>query len=147
MATIQRFEDLSVWQEARVLTRTVYALTRRASFRQDQGLAVQSQRAAVSVMANVAEGFERKGNREFIAFLSIARASAGEVRSHLTVALDVGSVGPEDFSKVAEQTRIVMALIDGLIRYLKTVEHRGHRFKTAEPARPQTPNPKPHFRT
>lgn len=129
MATIRTFEDLESWQEARALVREVYALTATGPFRRDHGLRGQIERAAVSAMANVAEGFERKATREFVSFLGIARASAGEVRSHLYVALDTGRVTSDEFAAVAERTRVVIALIDGMVRYLKGVEHRGHRYR------------------
>ena len=84
--TIKYFEDLEVWQEARQLTRQVYRLTNNSKFSKDFGLSNQIQRAAVSIMSNVAEGFERGGNQEFIQFLYIAKGSCGEVRSQLYVA-------------------------------------------------------------
>jgi len=81
--TIKYFEDLEVWREARHLTRQVYQITQDATFSRDFGLRDQIRRAAVSVMSNIAEGFERGGNREFIQFLYVARGSCGEVRSQL----------------------------------------------------------------
>ena len=87
---VRRFEDLIAWQRARELTRRIYLATSDERFRRDFGLASQIQRAAVSSMANVAEGFDRKRSAEFHQFLSIAKASCAEVRSHLYVALDVG---------------------------------------------------------
>ena len=139
MAAIQTFEDLLSWQEARALVREVYALTASRAFQRDDGLRRQFQRAAVSTMANVAEGFERKATREFVSFLGIARASAGEVRSHLYVALDLQMVSQETFDAVAARTRTLISLIDGMIRYLKTVDHRGHRYAPYAP--PSNINP------
>jgi len=98
MAAITRFEELVAWQKARVLTQEVYAVSRSGSFAKDFGLSSQVQRAAVSVMANIAEGFERGGRAEFHQFLSTAKGSCAEVRSHLYVAADVGYLS-EDQAK------------------------------------------------
>jgi four helix bundle protein len=88
--TVQNFEDLNVWKQARQLTQEVYRLTKTEKFSRDFGLRDQIQRAAISVMSNIAEGFERGGNQEFGQFLYVAKASCGEVRSQLYVALDQG---------------------------------------------------------
>lgn len=87
---IEKFEDLIAWQKARELTRAIYEVTRMGAFAKDYGLSGQIQRAAVSVMSNIAEGFERGNPREFHQFLSIAKSSCAEVRSQLYVALDAG---------------------------------------------------------
>ena len=89
MSKIERFEELIAWQEARVLTLAIYRMSRQGSFAKDFGLSGQIQRAAVSTMSNIAEGFERGGRGEFHQFLSTAKGSCGEVRSQLYVALDV----------------------------------------------------------
>jgi four helix bundle protein len=89
MSTIKRFEDLEVWRDARKLVSCVYATTGKGSLSKDFGLKDQLQRAAVSIMSNIAEGFERGNRKEFIRFLVIAKASAGEVRSLAYVACDV----------------------------------------------------------
>ena len=85
---ISRFEDLDCWQQARELTRVTYALTRNSKFSKDYGLRDQMRRASVSIMANVAEGFSRKGDKEFGQFLFVAKSSAAELQSHVYVALD-----------------------------------------------------------
>ena len=90
MSKIEEFEDLIAWQKARELTRPIYEATRQGAFSKDYGLSGQIQRAAVSIMSNIAEGFERGNPREFHQFLSIAKASCAEVRSQLYVALDAG---------------------------------------------------------
>ena len=111
---IERFEDLIAWQRARELTRAIYDVTRSGTFARDFGLAGQIQRASVSVMSNIAEGFERNRPGEFHQFLSTAKGSCGEVRSQLYVALDVGHVyGPrfEELFACAEETgRIIGGL-------------------------------------
>src|SRR5215471_13174360 len=87
---ITKFEDLIAWQKARILTHEIYQATRSRDFARDYGLSSQIQRASVSVMSNIAEGFERGGRAEFHQFLSTAKGSCAEVRSQLYVALDVG---------------------------------------------------------
>src|SRR5215208_2039329 len=93
---IKNFEDLEIWKIARVLTRAIYQLTRNVKFAKDFALRDQIRRAAISVMSNVAEGFERGGNQEFIQFLYVAKASCGEVRSQLYVALDQSYVSQKE---------------------------------------------------
>lgn len=88
MALIQKFEDLEAWKISREVTREIYRISKNQSFARDFGLRDQICRASVSTMSNIAEGFERDGDKEFINFLSIAKASSGEVRSQLYVALD-----------------------------------------------------------
>ncbi len=94
MNTIKRFEDIIAWQKAREMTREIYTCTRAGAFTKDFGLRSQIQRASVSTMANIAEGFDRGGDKEFIQFLSNSKGSSGEVKSHLYVALDQGYVTP-----------------------------------------------------
>ena len=85
---IKNFEDLEIWKDARALTRAVYQLTSDPRFSKDFGLRDQIRRASVSIMSNIAEGFERGGNQEFIQFLYVAKGSCGEVRSQLYAAMD-----------------------------------------------------------
>lgn len=116
MATIQRFEDLIAWQKARQLTEGVYLMTREAPFARDIGLATQIQRAAVSVMSNIAEGFERGGRREFHQFLSTAKASCAEVRSQLYIARDVGYIDDDTFQRMMAAAEEVGRIVGGLRR-------------------------------
>lgn len=111
---IRRFEDLIAWQKARGLTRAVYAVCRQGPIGQDFGLSRQMQRAAVSVMSNIAEGFERGGRPEFHQFLSIAKASCAEVRSLLYVARDAGYLDNDRFSKLFGQAEEVARIVGGL---------------------------------
>ena len=115
---IERFEDIKAWQEARELTRLVYALTKRPAFAKDRGLSSQIQRAAVSVMANIAEGFDRRSRKDFKNFLNIALSSATEVKSHLYVTLDQGYVEQSDFDAAYEQCNQTARLIFGFMKYL-----------------------------
>ena len=114
MNKIERFEDFVAWQKARRLTSAIYLATRQGSFARDFGLAGQMQRAAVSIMSNIAEGFERGGPREFHQFLSVAKASCAEVRSHLYVAMDVGYLDEETFKQLMIQAEEVGQLVGGL---------------------------------
>ena len=95
---IERFEDLEVWQFSRVLVKEIYILTRSKELKNDFGLSSQIQRCSVSIMANIAEGFERKSKKEFLQFLFIAKASCGELRSHLYVLLDLEIITKEKFN-------------------------------------------------
>ena len=114
MARIERFEELLAWQKARVLTRLIYQATRKEAFSRDFGLSGQIQRAAVSMMSNVAEGFERGGRGEFHQFLSTAKASCAELRSQLYVALDVGYLNETEFDDLMTRAAEVAKIIGGL---------------------------------
>jgi four helix bundle protein len=116
---IERFEDIQGWQKARELTRRVYAATRGGEFARDYGLRDQIQRAAGSVMANIAEGFDAGSDVEFIRFLRYARRSASEVQSHLYVALDQGYVTQDQFNEIYQTATEARRLIGGFIRYLQ----------------------------
>jgi len=111
---IERFEDLMAWQKARKLTQVIYQVSRRGAFAKDFGLSGQIQRAAVSIMANIAEGFERGGRGEFHQFLSTAKASCAEVRSQLYVAFDVGYLDQAEFDHLLAQAEEVARIIGGL---------------------------------
>lgn len=111
---IRRFEELVAWQKARDLTKAIYEATRRGPFARDFELARQIQRAAVSVMSNIAEGFDRANRNEFSQFLSIAKGSCAEVRSQLYVALDIEHVDADEFeilrAKAEETSRVLGGL-------------------------------------
>ena len=119
---IEKFEDLIAWQKARELTREVYRVTRHGPFARDYGLSGQIQRAAVSIMSNIAEGFERGNPREFHQFLSIAKASCAEVRSQLYVALDAGYLDDAAFQELMRLARETGKVTGGL---RVSVERRG----------------------
>ena len=114
MSRIERFEDLIAWQKARELTIQIYRITRLGSFAKDFGLVGQIQRAAVSTMSNIAEGFERGGRGEFQQFLSIAKASCAEVRSQLYVALDIGYLDQATFNELMGKAEEVGRIVGGL---------------------------------
>ncbi|OVE74142.1 hypothetical protein BVX94_01415 [bacterium B17] len=115
---ILRFEDLRAWQLGRELSKRIYALTAGEQFSRDYGLRDQVQRAAVSVMTNVSEGFERGSNKDFVRFLFISRGSVGEVRSLLYVALDQGYIDDKVFKEITaiciESSRVTWGLIKSL---------------------------------
>ncbi len=119
MSPITRFEDINAWQEARELVKQIYSLTRRDPFIKDYGLRDQIQRAAISTMANIAEGFDCDSNAEFARFLGIARRSAVEVQSLLYASLDVGYITREEFHSCYEQTAKTKGLIGGFKRVVQ----------------------------
>jgi four helix bundle protein len=116
---ISRFEDIEAWQEARILVREVYALFKDC---RDFGFRDQVQRAAVSIMSNIAEGFDRHSNKEFLHFLGISRGSLAEVRSLAYAALDIGHLSGEGFQTVERRCERLNGLINGFIHYLKRHE-------------------------
>ena len=111
---IKRFEDLVAWQKARILAKEIYDVSRTGEFRHDYGLAGQIQRAAVSIMSNEAEGFERGSLGEFHQFLSTAKASCAELRSHLYVACDIGYLPGAGFATLLDQAEEVGRIVGGL---------------------------------
>lgn len=126
---IDKFEQLIAWQKARnlVLVREIYKMTKGPPLARDFALAGQLQRSAVSVMSNIAEGFERNRLAEFHQFLSVAKASCGEVRSHLYVALDVGYVTQSEFERLHNLAEEVGRVVGGLRMSVEKVK------RSAEP--------------
>ena len=120
MALIKKFEDIIAWQEARTLTNTVYQLTNSGPLAKDFGLRDQLQRAAVSAMTNIAEGFDCESKIEFARFLGIARRSAVEVQSLLYTALDIGYINEQTFKTEYQQAEKTKALIGGLKKSLRS---------------------------
>ena len=137
MATIQKFEDLIMWQKARLLTKEIYKMFqdlnnqgfKSLKFKQDRGLQDQIQRASVSVMSNIAEGFERGTKQEFLNYLYIAKGSAGEVRAQLYVALDAGYINEEMFKSLKFKAEECSKLLSNFIKGLKISEFRGLQYK------------------
>ncbi len=119
MALIKRFEDILAWQEARKLVNSIYQVTGEGAFARDFGLRDQIQRAGVSVMANIAEGFDCDSHAEFSRFLGFARRSAVEVQSLLYAALDVGHINEEAFKTMYARAEKTKALTGGLKHSLK----------------------------
>ena len=131
MATIKRFEDIEAWKKGRELRKAVYRYSRTGKFAADFALRDQIRRAAISITSNIAEGFERGGNREFIQFLGHSKGSCGEVRDQLYVALDEEYVSKEQFESLYNASLEVSRLIAGFIKYLQQSEIRGNKFKRA----------------
>jgi four helix bundle protein len=133
MATFERFEDIEAWQRGRRLVRSVYDMSGRGTFARDFALRDQARRAAISIVANIAEGFERGGTREFLQFLSMARGSAGELRAHLCLALDLGYLNDTEFRDFNEQCIHVSRMIARLMNYLRGTTIKGQKY--LEPSR------------
>ena len=114
MSGIEKFEDLIAWQKARELTRNIYKLSQHGAFSRDFGLSGQIQRASVSIVSNIAEGFERGRRKEFHQFLSTAKASCAEVRSQLYVAFDAGYIDQFTFDQILAQAEEVGRIVGGL---------------------------------
>lgn len=129
MSAFQRFEDIDAWQKARELTKAIYALSNDGQFARDFGLRDQIRRASVSIMSNIAEGFGRGGNKEFMQFLSTAKGSASEVQAQLYVALDAGYINQDQFQKLYSETEATARMIAGLLRYLQNSDFKGAKYK------------------
>jgi four helix bundle protein len=116
---IQRFEDLIVWQKAMSLSEAVYRATKEGPFSKDWGLRDQVLKAAVSIPSNIAEGYERQTTQEYIRFLTIAKGSAGEVRTQLILAGKLGYITPIETAALLEDCQEVSRMLEGLKRRLK----------------------------
>ena len=124
MSVFKTFEEINAWQNARVLVKDVYALTKCGDFCKDYGLKDQIQRAAVSICSNIAEGFERRGNKELINFLWIAKGSAAEVCSQLYNAMDLGYITDEQFKTMYDSSKQIGGMLFNLISSLSSDERR-----------------------
>ncbi|ADF50577.1 MAG: four helix bundle protein [Zunongwangia sp.] len=129
MATIKQFEDLEIWQKAREICRIVYETKKNTNLKNDFKLYNQLNGSSGSIMDNIAEGFERNGNREFIQFLSIAKASCGETRSQLYRAFDRGYLNDDDFEDFKTKVISLSRQINGFIDYLQKSDFKGTKFK------------------
>ena len=127
---ITRFEEIEAWQEARKLVKMIYSVINKSpKFRKDFRLVNQVQDAAVSSMSNIAEGFARRSNREFIQFLFISKSSAAEVQSQLYVALDQEYINQDDFEKIYNQAEVVSKMDSGFIKYLNSQLKQPNKLK------------------
>lgn len=129
MTTIERFEDIEAWQLAREMTKAIYAISNDGAFARDFGLRDQIRRASVSIMSNIAEGFERGGDKEFFQFVSLAKGSSGEVRAQLYVALDAGYIDQQTFSQLSDIATQINRMLAGLMKYLRSSELKGSKYK------------------
>ena len=127
--TIKNFEDLEIWKLAREMTNEVYRVSGHGNFAKDFVLRDQIRRSAVSVMSNIAEGFERGGNAEFIQFLCIAKGSCGEVRCQLYIALDQHYIEQLNGESLISSYRKLSVMINKFITYLKNSKYKGVKYK------------------
>ena len=129
MATINRFEDLEIWQEARRLAKEIYILSEETKLKTDFKLKEQIKGSSGSVMDNIAEGFERDGNLEFRQFLSIAKGSSGESRSQIYRLYDYGIIDEEKFNELKDDYLTLSSKIKNFITYLNKQDFKGNKFK------------------
>ncbi len=129
MATIQTFEEIVSWQEARLLNQKIGTLIDTGNFKSSFKLINQIEGSAGSIMDNIAEGFERGGNKEFIQFLYIAKASCGELRSQLYRLLDRKYITQIEFEDLNTHAKKISSLIQKLISYLESSETKGIKYK------------------
>ena len=126
---VSNFEDLEVWRLSRALTNRIYERTKGGIFSKDFGLVDQMRRASSSIMSNIAEGFERGGNKEFIQFLYIAKGSCGEVRSQLYIALDQKYISDHMHMDLSKLSKMISVKINNLIGVIKKSEFKGDKYK------------------
>ena len=129
MATVKDFEELAIFQKARELSAKIYPVTRRGEFKYDTRFVQQIRAAAGSIMDNIAEGFERTGNKEFLNFLYIAKGSCGEVRSQLIRAKDVGYLTSEEYEELYTECRKLSGGIMNFIKEIKASDIAGAKYK------------------
>jgi four helix bundle protein len=134
---VKLFEDLEIWKEARRLTQRIYQLTKNENFSKDFALRDQIRRAAVSIMSNIAEGFERGGNQELVQFLYVAKASCGEVRSQVYVALDQNYLVGTEVGELTNSFKRLSSMISNLITYFRKSGMKGEKFIKSESSRRQ----------
>ena len=120
MGKFNSFEEINSWQKARVFNKKVYLVTENTNFQKDFDFTRQIRRASISISSNIAEGFERNTDKEFIYFLYVAKASAGEVRSQLYLAFDLNYITKEEFEKLLESVTEISKLLSGFIKYLES---------------------------
>ena len=126
---IKKFEDLESWKKARRMTNTFYGATTAGNFTRDFALKDQIRRASISILSNIAEGFERGGDKEFLQFLAVAKGSCGEVRAQLYVAVDQGYISQDLFERLFNDSNEIGRLISGLMKYLSMSELKGSKYR------------------
>ena len=133
MAKVERFEDLEIWQLAREICNKVHQIFETTSLGDNYALRNQMDKSSGSIMDNISEGFERNGNREFIQFLSIAKASFGELRSQLYRVLDRNHIDKASFEALYEMVLLESKKISSFINYLSRSEYKGSKFNKQQP--------------
>ena len=129
MAKIERFEDIEAWKLGREIVRLIYQISSSGDFVRDFALVNQIRRASISIISNIAEGFERNGDKEFIQFLTIAKGSCGEVRAQIYVAMDQNYIDKEQFTIIQNKLIETSKMLSGLIKYLQQSNFKGSKFK------------------
>lgn len=128
MATITNFENLEIWKKSRELCQKIFiSLIQNPNC--SQNIKNQIDRSSASVMDNIAEGFEREGNREFINFLSMSKGSCGEVRSQMVRAFDRNFINENEFNDLKNDLTDLSKMISGFMKYLKSIDHNGNKFQ------------------
>jgi four helix bundle protein len=129
LATVTKIEDLLIWQEARVLVKGIFVLTNQERFSKEFALKDQIKRSAISVMSNIAEGFGRDGNKEFVQFLYIASGSLSELKTQLYISFDFNLLSEGDLNKFLADTFKLENMIKALIKKMKESEYTGTKYK------------------
>ena len=132
MATLKKFEEVNVWRKSRELTKRIYDVSRKGPFAKDYSLGDQMRRASVSIMSNIAEGFNRGGNKELIQYLAIAKGSAAEIQSQLYVAFDQQYISTEAFNDLYDLADKIAAEIFSFMTYLNKCDVKGIKYKTVQ---------------
>lgn len=130
MSTVKNFEDLKTWQMGREFCKEVFKITNYESFSKDYRLKDQIKASSGSIMDNIAEGFERSGNKEFVQFLYIAKGSCGEIRSQLYRAFDYNYISENEFNSLRDKTIQISQAIGSFINYLKQSELKGSKYRS-----------------
>ncbi len=123
------FENLEVWIDARCLSKQIYELSSHGPLKRDFSLKNQIRRSCISVVSNIAEGYERGGDKEFHQFLSLAKSSAGEIRAQLFMCLDLGYLTEEEFDELRKKTLSISRQLSGLMKYIKQSDYEGSKYK------------------
>lgn len=132
MATIEKFEDIDAWKEARMLCKVIFELTQKEQFSKNFSLKDQILRSSGSVMDNIAEGFDRGGKKEFIQFLYISKASLSETKSQLYRAFDFGYISKEEFEMNYNNCSKIAMMLMGFIKYLSKSNYKGQKYSLRE---------------